>query len=110
MRTTLRILALALLVTPALVTPLLAEAPQEVAPQPEDTRVTLEDLLAPTPSVDVEGACNTPDPVNAASGFCPFGSPTCVVHDDCDDYCGSPEFGYCDIQGHFPTGCCLCLG
>lgn len=109
MRTTQRILAVALLVAPALVTPLLAETPQPATPQ-TDTQVTLDDLLVPAQSVDVEEACNTPDPVNAASGFCPFGSPTCVVHDDCDDYCGSPEFGYCDIQGHFPVGCCLCLG
>lgn len=110
MLATLRILALAVLVAPVLVTPVLAEAPQEVAAQPEEARVTLDDLLTPAANVGVEGACNTPEAENAAAAFCPYGGPECVEHDDCDDFCGSPEFGYCEILGHFPTGCCLCLG
>lgn len=102
MRATQLILALTLLVAPVF-----AETPQTATPQPE---VTLEDFLAPVAKAGVEGTCTTPEAENAAAAFCPYGGPDCVEHDDCDDFCGSPEFGYCEKQGFFPTGCCLCLG
>jgi len=115
MRQLLLVLILALLAVPAVAeTPQLATTriamPQAATTQAADTQVTLEDLLIPVQTVDPSEACNAPAPETAAAGFCPFGSPTCRVHDDCDDYCGSPEFGFCDKQGFFPTGCCLCLG
>lgn len=103
------VLALALLVV-SMAAPAFAETPQ-IATAPEaNAQVTLEDLLAPAPSVEAEAACNTPESLDAAAAFCPYGGPDCVEHDDCDDFCGSPDFGYCAIQGSFPTGCCLCLG
>lgn len=105
MRSSLLILVLALLAAPVI-----AETPQVPAPLATDTQVALEDLLAPVQTVDPGEACITSASGDALPNWCPFGSPSCVVHDDCDDYCGSPEFGYCDRQGFFPTGCCLCLG
>lgn len=101
-------ITLALLAVPAVLT--VAATPEPVAAPLADTQVLSQSLPAPTDTVDLGEACSAPDSENAAAAFCPFGSPTCVVHDDCDDYCGSPEFGYCEIQGFFPTGCCLCLG
>lgn len=105
MRHVLLALAVVLLAAPAIAaTPDLATAPLAEA------QVVAQSLPVPADGIDLGEACSAPDAENAAAAFCRFGSPTCTVHDDCDDYCGSPEFGYCDIQGFFPTGCCLCLG
>jgi hypothetical protein len=46
--------------------------------------------------------------VDTAEAACPYGGPYCYEHDDCDDWCGSPDFGYCEFQ-HW-SGCCSCLG
>lgn len=37
---------------------------------------------------------------------CPFGAPRCSEDDDCDAYCGDPQFGSCNSF----TGCCTCTG
>jgi hypothetical protein len=37
---------------------------------------------------------------------CPFGAPRCSKDDDCDAYCGDPQFGLCSSF----TGCCGCTG
>lgn len=106
MRQSLLVLAFVLCASPLVV----AEAPEAVTPQPAEARVTLEDLLAPAPAADPAEACDAPMAENASTVWCPFGVPACVEHDDCDDYCGHPDFGSCERQGYFPIGCCLCLG
>lgn len=109
MRQTLLVLALLLCVSPfaAAEAP---EAPTAVTAQPTETQVTLEDLLAPVPAADPGAACDTPALLDATAVWCPFGAPECQEHDDCDDYCGHPDFGNCERQGFFPFGCCVCLG
>jgi len=62
--------------------------------QPEP--VTLEQILG-SPSCSTEAA-------SSATNWC-FPSIHCAVHDDCDAYCGDPDFGYCDSRS-----CCSCLG
>lgn len=105
MRPILLVLAFALLAAPAV-----ADTPETATASLADAQVVSEDLPAPAEGVDLDEACSVPAAEDAAASFCPFGGPDCVEHDDCDEFCGSPEFGYCDKQGFFPTGCCLCLG
>lgn len=105
MRPILLVLALALLVTSAV-----AAKSRPAATPLAQAQVTSEALPTPAHSTDLDEACSATAGGDALPNLCPYDSPICVEHDDCDDYCGSPEFGYCDIQGFFPTGCCLCLG
>lgn len=106
MRSILLVLALAVVAAAAV-----AATPESASAPAVDTSLTAEDLPAAAVGVDLPGeACGTLVAADATAGFCPFGSPICREHDDCDEYCGSPEFGYCEILGYFPDGCCLCLG
>lgn len=69
--------------------------------------VVLEEIVQP--AVDGE-ICDDPAADAQPASTCRFGGPVCTEDDQCDDYCGDPAFGNCEIQGHFPTGCCVCLG
>lgn len=85
-----------------------ADAPVAVSPaDAPQVEITAQETV---PTVDVEGACESPLLDAQPASSCPFGAPTCRRHDDCDAYCGDPRFGYCSQQGHFPTGCCTCTG
>jgi len=118
MRPALLIFAFALLITSAVipaVAPASAETPEMASAPAAQVLLAVEDL--PTPSVAVDpllGETCVASPEAAAvpppPSYCPYGAPSCTEHDDCDAYCGSPEFGYCDKLGYFPTGCCQCLG
>lgn len=95
-------LAFTLVALPAFAATPAADTAPEAAP-------AVEELM--TPAVDVDTTC-----ANATAELdfevmawaCPYGSPTCNTHDDCDAYCGHPDFGNCEFR-HW-TGCCVCLG
>lgn len=77
-------------------------------PDAELSSLSLEEIM--TPNVDVEDPLDLPALDSQPATLCPYGGPVCVEHDDCDEFCGDPAFGYCEILGHFPDGCCSCLG
>lgn len=72
-------------------------------------------LAAAAPEVCPQTAAQPPAGDQAAPLFlaprppewpCPFGAPRCSEDDDCDAYCGDPQFGLCSTF----TGCCGCTG
>lgn len=76
------------------------------APAAESLEMSLEEIL----TLDAGESLDSPASNAQPASSCPFGGPRCVENDDCDEFCGDPAFGFCEIQGHFPDGCCSCLG
>jgi len=71
----------------------------------------LDDAASATPAIGGDCAAGVEDALFLAIAPpppwpCPYGAPHCTQHDDCDKYCGDPQFGWC----FFSTGCCGCSG
>ncbi|MGD2114281.1 MAG: hypothetical protein PVG07_04455 [Acidobacteriota bacterium] len=85
--------------------PAQAEDAQTVPAPAVDAQVRQVDTVPAGPGSCDEALVPVPVLEVGSAWDCPFGAPFCSEHDDCDDYCGDPRFGYCEWNG-----CCSCLG